>query len=62
MTRPTQDQIAYSMRVVTSAELFWDKPALRANAWETLLAAKGQRMDLAAVDRAQAERVNRGVA
>lgn len=62
MTRPTQDQITYSMRVVTSAELFGDKPALRAWAWETLLAAKGQRMDMEAVDRAQSERVKRGVA
>lgn len=45
LATPTSTQIASALTVARSPELFGDQPALRAIAWATLLAQRGQRMN-----------------
>jgi hypothetical protein len=45
LATPTRTQIASAMNVVQSPDLFADKFALRAFAWATLMATRGQRVN-----------------
>lgn len=50
---PTAKQTADALTIVTHPEQFGDMPSLRAAAWATLLANRGQRMDQLRIGRMQ---------